>query len=88
MKYNFSFLILLLALINLSQCSEDENSILNLIQVSGILYEKKDQQDTWLVFSRTKINPLGIKQVIIKNEEEMTIYPAKINCDFKFDFPH
>ena len=31
-----------------------------------------------LVFSRTKINPLGIKQAIIKNEEEMTIYPAKI----------
>ena len=83
MKYNFSFLILLSALINLSSCSEDEDSLLNLIQVSGILYEKKDQQDTMLVFSRTKINPLGSKKVIIKNEEEMTIYPAKIKCDYK-----
>ena len=69
MKYNFSFLILFFALINLSSCAEDEDSFLNLIQVSGILYEKKDQQDTMLVFSRTKINPLGIKQVIIKNEK-------------------
>ena len=83
MKYNSSLLILLFALINLSSCSEDESSLMNIIQASGTLYEKKSQQDITVVFSKTKINPLGIKQVILKNEEEMAIYPTQINCDYK-----
>ena len=54
MKYNFSFLILLFALINLSSCSEDEDSLFNLIQVSGILYEKKINKMQCLSFQELK----------------------------------
>ena len=36
-----------------------------------------------IVFSRTNIYPSSIKQVIIKNEEKMEIYPIKLTCDYK-----
>ena len=68
---------------NLYICAEDENSHFNIAQVSGILYEKKSQQDVMIVFSRTNINPSSIKKVIIKNEEKMEIYPIKLTCDYK-----
>ena len=83
MKCNLLFLILFFALTNLYSCAEDENSHFNIAQVSGILYEKRNQQDVMIVFPRTNINPSSIKQVIIKNEEKMEIYPIKLNCDYK-----
>ena len=78
MKCNLLFLILFFSLTNFYSCAEDENSHFNIAQVSGILYEKKSQQDVMIVFQRTNINPSSIKQIIIKNEEKMEIYPIKL----------
>lgn len=83
MKFNLSLSILLFTLVSLSSCSEDENSLMNIVQVSGLLYEKKSQQDIILVSSRTNLEPTGFKQVIIKNEEKMDIFPTPIKCDYK-----
>ena len=83
MKINLSFLILLFASIGLNSSSKDENSPLNIAQVSGLLYEKRSQQDIMLIIPRTKINPFDIEQVVIEQEEEKTVYLSQLKCDYK-----
>ena len=58
MKYYLSFLIILFAFVGLVSSSKDKiSSPLKIAQVSGILHEKKGDQDIMLVVEGKKINP-------------------------------
>ena len=83
MKYNISFLIILFSSIVLASSSKVEKSPFNIAQVSGVLYEKRNQQDIMLITSRTNINPFDIEQAVIKPEEEETVYLSQLKCDYK-----
>lgn len=83
MKYNLSFLILLFSFIVLASSSKYEKKPLNIAQVSGVLYEKRNRQDIMLITSRTNINPFDIEQAVIKPEEEETVYLSQLKCDYK-----
>ena len=83
MKINLSSLFLLFAFIGLVSSSKGEKSPLNIAQVSGLLYEKRSQQDIMLIIPRTNINPFDIEQVVIEQEEEKAVYLSQLKCDYK-----
>jgi len=71
MKYYLSFLILLIAFIGLVSSLEDKNSLpFTLAQVSGILYEKKSNQDIMLVIRGKKVTPSFFKQLVLTEEKQ------------------
>lgn len=84
MKYYLSFLIILFAFVGLVSSSKDKiSSPLKIAQVSGILHEKKGDQDIMLVVEGKKINPSLFKQLVLKEEELSEIYFSKLICDYK-----
>ena len=80
MKYYLP--ILLFSFLGLVSCRNDTHT-LNIIQVSGLLYEKTAQQDVMLTITETnitKIAPSSIKQAAIKEEGNTNIYPVNLVC--------
>ena len=80
MKYYLP--ILLFSFLGLVSCRNDTHT-LNIIQVSGLLYEKTAQQDVMLTITETnitKISPSSIKQAAIKEEGNTNIYPVNLVC--------
>jgi hypothetical protein len=82
-KIYLSSLFLLFAFIGLVSSSKGEQSPLNIAQVSGLLYERRSQQDIMLIIPRTNINPFDIEQVVIEQEEEKAVYLSQLKCDYK-----
>jgi len=80
MKYYLP--ILLFSFLGLVSCRNDTHT-LNIIQVSGLLYEKTAQQDVMLTITETNITktaPSSIKQAAIKEEGNTNIYPVNLVC--------
>ena len=84
MKYYLSFLALFFAFVGLVSSSEDENSLhFKLVQVSGVLHEKKSNQEIMLVIQGKKIEPSFFKQLVLREEKQNEIYFSKLTCDYK-----
>ena len=84
MKYYLSFLALFFSFVGLASSSEDENSLhFKLVQVSGVLHEKKSNQEIMLVIQGKKIEPSFFKQLVLREEKQNEIYFSKLTCDYK-----
>ena len=82
LKMKYYLPILLFSFLGLVSCRNDTHT-LNIIQVSGLLYEKTAQQDVMLTITETnitKIAPSSIKHAAIKEEGNTNIYPVNLVC--------
>ena len=79
MKSFFSFLILLLAFVNLVSNSEVTYP-LTLVHISGIFHEKKANQEMTLLTQGEKANPSLFKQLVLKEERTNELYFTRLTC--------
>ena len=79
MKSYISFLILLLSFVNLASCSE-LTSPFTLVQASGVLREKQDNQEMTLLTQGEKANPSLFKQLVLKEERTNELYFTRLTC--------
>jgi hypothetical protein len=83
MKSYFSLLILLFAFVKIVSGLEEDNYPFKFVQASGILYEKKANQDIMFVAQGRKVNPYLLKQLVLREEKRNEIYFTKLNCQEK-----
>jgi hypothetical protein len=79
MKSFFSFLILLLAFVNLVSNSEVTYPF-TLVHISGIFHEKQANQEMTLLTQGEKANPSLFKQLVLKEERTNELYFTRLTC--------